>query len=115
LNGLGVTAAMMHLVDTVEVEPEHVQDYLGAIGTLGMAVMTDAGASFVSWATTSSEVGELVHIQVVWGFDDHEEWNEIRKNLVLDPRFHEYGSVVASLRVGGTRRFFTPATLPPAS
>ena len=48
--------------------------------------MTDAGASFVSCATTSSEIGEPVCIQVTWSFDDHVHWDEIRKNLVLDPR-----------------------------
>ncbi len=101
----------MHLVDTVEVEPEHVEGYLALIGTLGMAVMTDAGATFVSCATTSGEVGERVHIQVTWAFDGLGHWNEIRRNMVLDPRYHEYGSRVASLRVGGTRHFFTPVAL----
>jgi hypothetical protein len=101
----------MHLVDTVEVEPDHVEGYLDLVRTMGMAIMTDAGATFVSAATTSSEVGERIHIQVVWAFDDFVHWNEIRKNLVLDPRYHEYGSTAASLRVGGTRRFFIPATL----
>jgi hypothetical protein len=103
----------MHLVDTVEVEPGHVADYLDVVRTLGMAVMTDAGATFVSSATTSSEVGEHVHIQVVWAFDDFVHWNEIRKNMVLDPRYHEYGSRAAALRVGGTRRFFAPVALSP--
>jgi hypothetical protein len=78
-----------------------------------MGIMTDAGASFVSCATTSSEIGEHVFIQVVWAVGDHERWNEIRRDLVLDPRFHEYGSTVAALRVGGTRRFFTAAALAP--
>jgi len=88
-----------------------VEGYLDLVRTMGMAIMTDAGATFVSAATTSSEVGERIHIQVVWAFDDFVHWNEIRKNLVLDPRYHEYGSTAASLRVGGTRRFFIPATL----
>jgi hypothetical protein len=105
----------MHLVDTVEVEPGHVADYLDVVRTLGMAVMTDAGATFVSSATTSSEVGEHVHIQVVWAFDDFVHWNEIRKNMVLDPRYHEYGSRAAALRVGGTRRFFAPVALSPTA
>ena len=100
---------MMHLVDTVEVEPHHVEDYLDVVRSLGRAVMTDAGAVFVSCATTSSEIGERVHVQVVWAFDDHGHWDEIRKNLVLDPRYHDYGARVASLREGGTRRFFTAA------
>ena len=75
-----------------------------------MAVMTDAGATFVSCATTSGAIGEPVHIQVVWAFDDHVQWDEIRKNLVLDPRYHEYGAAVAALRgrAAARRRFFTP-------
>ncbi len=103
---------MLHLVDTLEVEPQQVAAYLEVVRTMGMAVMTDAGASFVSCATTSSEIGEHVFVQVVWAVGDHERWNEIRRDLVLDPRFHEYGSTLATLRVGGTRRFFT--TAPPA-
>ena len=103
----------MHLVDTVEVEPEHVEEYLRVVGGLGTAVMTDAGATFVSCATTSEVIGETVMVQVVWAFDDHTHWDEIRKNMVLDPRYHEYGATVAALRRGGTRRFFTPAAFPP--
>jgi len=101
----------VHLVDTVEVEPERVAEYLEVVRTLGMAVMGDAGASFVSCATTSDAIGEPVCIEVRWSCDDHVHWDEIRKNLVLDPRYHRYGATVASLRVRGTRRFFTPTTL----
>ncbi len=104
---------MVHLVDTVEVEPEHVAAYLEVLRSLGTAIMTDAGASLVSCATTSGEIGEHVFIQVVWAVGDHERWNEIRRDLVLDPRFHEYGATVAALRVGGTRRFFTAVAPPP--
>jgi hypothetical protein len=106
---------MMHLVDTVEVEPEHVDRYLELVGTLGMAVMTDAGATFVSCATTPGGLGEPLHVQVAWSCVDFVHWNEIRKNMVLDPRYHEYGSMATSLRVGGTRRFFVPVTLSPSA
>ena len=95
--------------------PDDVDRYLDLVATMGMAVMTEAGATFVSAATTSSEVGERIHIQVVWAFDDFVHWNEIRKNMVLDPRYHEYGNRAASLRVGGTRRFFTVAPIAPSS
>jgi hypothetical protein len=106
---------MMQLVDTVEVEPEHLDRYLELVRTLGTAVMTDAGATFVSCATTPDGIGESFHVQVVWSCDDFVHWNEIRKNMVLDPRYHEYGSTAASLRVGGTRRFFIPVTQSPPS
>jgi len=102
---------VVHLVDTSEVRAENVDDYLELVRDVGVAVMTDAGATFVSCATTSREVGEAVHVQVVWAFDDHERWNEIRRNLVLDPRWYEYGARAATLRTGGTRRFYTPAPL----
>ena len=104
---------MMHLVDTVEVEPEHLDGYLELVSTLGLAVMTDAGATFVSCATTPAGTGESCHVQLSWSCDDFVHWNEIRKNMVLDPRYHEYGTKAASLRVGGTRRFFVPVTLAP--
>jgi hypothetical protein len=105
---------MIQLVDTVEVETGLVDEYLDTVRGAGMAVMTDAGASFVSCATTSSQVGERVHIQVVWAFDDFEQWNDIRRNMVLDPRWYEYAQRVALLRVGGTRRFYTPTVVAPA-
>lgn len=101
----------MHLVDTVEVEPEQVDHYLEVVRTLGLPVMIDAGASFVSCGTTSKLIGERVWVQVVWAFANHEQWNEIRRQLVLDPRWYEYGARLASLRVGGTRRFYSPASI----
>jgi hypothetical protein len=49
---------------------------------------------------------------VTWSFEDYAAWNEIRRRLVLDPRWYEYGRAVAALRSGGTRRFLHPAPLP---
>ena len=98
---------MVHLVDTVEVEVDRVDEYLGALRTVGIPVMTEAGASFVSCRITSRHLGENVHIEIVWGFEDHVRWNEIRRNLVLDPRYHQYGERTAALRTGGTRRFYS--------
>lgn len=99
---------MVHLVDTVEVDGDHVDGYLAALQGLGIPVMTEAGASFVSCRATSRHLGENVCIEVVWAFEDHDSWNEIRKNLVLDPRVYEYGERIAALRTGGTRRFYYP-------
>jgi hypothetical protein len=55
------------------------------------------------------EIRADVDVQVVWSFDDHEQWNVVRKNLVLDPRWYEYAGRIAALRTGGTRRFYHPA------
>jgi hypothetical protein len=104
----------VHLVDTIEVDAERVDDYLDLVRTAGISIMTDAGATFVSCATTPREIGEAVHVQAVWAFDDFEHWNEIRRNLVLDPRWYDYAARAAALRIGGTRRFYSPAPFPPA-
>jgi len=104
---------MVHLVDNVEVEPECVERYLAVVRDLAVPVMTGAGASLVSCATTAEEDGEPVCIQIVWGFEGYEQWNVIRRNLVLDPRWYEYASRTAALRTGGRRRFYTPADFSP--
>ena len=100
---------MVHVVDTVEVEPERVDEYLQVVGSEGIGVMTGAGARFLGCRTTSKDLGEPVVVQVTWEVDDHEHWNEVRKSLVLDPRWYAYGDRLAALRSGGTRRFFYPA------
>jgi NIPSNAP protein len=97
---------MPYVIDTIEVEPAHVAPYLEAVEHLGIPVMTEAGASFVSCATTSSDIGENVAVQIVWGFENHDEWNLIRRNMVLDRRWYEYGRTTATLRRGGTRRIY---------
>ena len=100
---------MPYVVDTIEVEPGRLASYLEVVEQLGVPVMTNAGATFVSCASTSAEIGENVDVQIVWSFDDHEQWNVIRRNLVLDPRWYEYAERIAALRTGGTRRFYYPA------
>jgi hypothetical protein len=104
---------MPYVVDTIAVAPGSVASYLAVVEHLGVPVMTEAGASFVSCATTAADLGEDVDIQIVWGFEDHVRWNVIRKNLVLDPRWYEYSGQVAALRKSGTRRFFYPVGFSP--
>jgi hypothetical protein len=98
------------VVDTIEVPEGSVEPYLAVVEYLGVPVMTDAGAAFVSCATTPAGLGESVDIQIVWAFDDHDQWNVIRKNMVLDPRWYQYADQVAALRTGGTRRFYYPVS-----
>ena len=97
-----------YLVDTVQVRPADVTPYVELVRSAGVPVMTGAGAAFVSCWTTSAELGEDVDVQVTWSFGDHTEWNEIRKNLVLDRRWHDFARRAAGLRTGGTRRFYYP-------
>ncbi len=104
---------MPYVVDTIEVEPRFLAPYLDAVERLGVPVMTAAGASFVSCAATSADLGQNVDVQIVWGFEDHEHWNVIRRNMVLDPRWYVYADTVAGLRAGGTRRFYYRADFSP--
>jgi hypothetical protein len=107
---LTVGESMPYVIDTIEVEPRFVDRYLQAVQHIGVPVMTDAGASFISCATTSGDIGENVDVQIVWAFDDHAQWNVIRKNMVLDPRWYQYAEQIASLRAGGTRRIYYPVS-----
>ena len=100
---------MVFVVDTVQVAPDRMVDYVQLIKQTAVPVMTEAGATFESCRTTSPALGEDVDVQVTWSCRDHVEWNEIRKNLVLDPRWHELARRAAELRAGGTRRFLYPA------
>jgi hypothetical protein len=60
------------------------------------------------WNTSAADLGENVDVQIVWAFEDHAQWNVIRRNMVLDPRWYDYARQVAALRTGGTRRFYYP-------
>ncbi len=105
---------MVLIVDTVQVEARYAAAYLGLVEQVGVPVMTEAGAGFVSCATGAG-YDEPVDIQVVWSFPDHAEWNRIRRTLVLDPRWHEFTRGTAPLRLGGTRRFLYPAPFSPGA
>ena len=102
-----------YLVDTVQVRPEDLAAYVALVHDGAVPVMTAAGATFVSCWATSPALGEHVDVQVTWSFADHVEWNAIRKNFVLDPAWHALAARAATLRAGGTRRFYYPQD-PPA-
>jgi NIPSNAP len=104
---------MAYVVDTVQVEPENAAAYLRIVETEIVPVMTAAGAGFVSCWSTSTELGEEVSIKTIWSFTDHVEWNVIRKNMVLDPRWYQFSAKIGELRTGGTRRFFYPSSFSP--
>jgi len=98
----------VRLVDTIQVRPADLEAYVALVHDVAVPVMTAAGASFVSCLATSPSLGEDVDVQVTWSFRDHVEWNEIRKNLVLDRAWHGLALRAAALRTGGTRRFYYP-------
>jgi hypothetical protein len=99
-----------YIVDTIQVRPDDLDGYVALVHEVALPVMTGAGATFVSCLATSPALGEDVDVQVTWSFRDHVEWNEIRKNLVLDRAWHDLARRAAALRTGGTRRFFYPTS-----
>ena len=100
---------MIFLVDTVVVEPGHVDAYLALLESQVKPLMVRSGATFESCRTTSPTFGRPVDIQVTWSCADNAAWNEIRRDLVLDPGYYEYAEALRALRIGGTRRFYRPA------
>jgi hypothetical protein len=99
------------LVDVVQVAPADVPAYLEALAEMAVPVMSEAGATLETCRTTSGDLGLDVDVEVVWRVPDFGEWNRVRRDLVLDPRWHAWGDRAKALRRGGTRRFMRPVDL----
>ncbi len=104
---------MVYLVVTIEVGSELADRYVELVEEEAVPLMREAGAQLVACWATSKEIGEDVAVKIVWSCADHVAWNEIRKNLVLDPRYYSYAARAASLRKRGDRRFYYPASFSP--
>jgi hypothetical protein len=99
---------VVYIVDTVLVDPGRADEYVRTVHTKGVPVMTGAGARFVSCWATAKDAGEPVSVQTVWASADHADWNEIRRNMVLDPGWYEYSNTISGFWLGGARRFYYP-------
>jgi len=95
----------LHLVDTVVVEPDQLDGYLEVLRSQAIPLYQGAGATLEYLRTSDADVGEPVEVQLAWSVADNARWNEIRRTLVLDPLYYESAVALASLRLGGTRRF----------
>ena len=96
---------MLYIVDTVRTAPDAADAYLDLVRDSAVAIMRDAGAALAWCSSTARDLGEEVDIVIAWQVFDHARWNEIRRKLVLDPRWHRYGREAARLRLRGRRRF----------
>jgi hypothetical protein len=72
--------------------------------------MEVAGAMFVR-CDRAPHLGGDVEVRTEWSFADFGAWNEIRRTLMFDPRYHSYADALARLRRHGTRRFYSDAPL----
>jgi hypothetical protein len=104
---------LVYVVDTIDVAVDAADSYVSMVRDEALPVMSDAGATLVGCWATSKDIGEDVRVKVVWSCADHIAWNEIRKNFVLDPRYYAYAARAESLRKGGDRRFYYPASFSP--
>jgi hypothetical protein len=102
----------LHLVDQHHVPPESLAALVHLVRERGVAVMEGAGAGFVS-CEVAPALGDDVDVLTVWSCADFVEWNVVRRNLMLDPRYHAYAATLADHRRGGTRRFYSDAPLAP--
>ncbi len=101
----------LFLVDVVQVGERDAEAYLQALDEDGIPVMTAAGATLESCRSTHAGLGTDVDIEVVWRVHDFADWNLIRRNLVLDPRWYVWARRASGLRRGGTRRMMADVSL----
>ncbi len=101
----------IHIVDTLAVAPANQMALLQLLKEEGIPVMQSAGLELVGCYSTSPDLGEEVLIQVTWKVADHSAFNLQRKAFVTDPNWSAYAAKLATLRTGGTRRFFYPAPM----
>jgi hypothetical protein len=106
--GRGMDAKPIHIVDTLHVVPSRREALLDLLKNEGIPAMRDAGLELLGCWSTLDNLGEDVLIQVTWRCADHSAFNVMRKNFVLDPRWHSYAAKASKLWHGGTRRFFYP-------
>ncbi|HAM03266.1 MAG TPA: hypothetical protein DCQ30_13735 [Acidimicrobiaceae bacterium] len=107
---------MLYLVDTVEVEPAGADAYLAVVETEMAPVMVEAGGTLEHCRRTRGDIGQPVSVQTTWSFADVADWNVVRKNLVLDPRWYACAERLRAMRRSGTRRFYEePSPDRPAS
>lgn len=104
---------MLLVADTIDLDPDNAPSFLHLVSESAIPVMQDAGAALFACWSTRSDLGENVTVFIAWSVGDFARWNEIRKNLVLDPRWHRYGIEAARLWRRGTRRFYEPADFSP--
>jgi hypothetical protein len=95
----------IHLVDQHQVAPPDVESFLAVVREQVRPTMEYAGASFVA-CDVAPDLGDDVDVRTEWACADFAAWNDIRRTLMLDPRYHSYSAALSALRRGGTRRFF---------
>lgn len=95
----------VHLVDQHQVAGPDVEQFVALMREQVRSTMEDAGAEFVA-CDVAPDLGDDVDVRTEWACADFAAWNAIRRNLMLDRRYHANSAALTALRRGGTRRFF---------
>jgi hypothetical protein len=104
---------MLYMIDTIDVEPSGADAYISLVETELRPIMEEAGAVLEYCRRSDDGIGEPVSVQTSWLLSDLSNWNVVRKNLVLDPRWYACAERLRTIRMAGTRRFYQD-TLPAA-
>jgi hypothetical protein len=100
----------VRVVDVHQVAPTDVDALVTIVREQVIPTMEAAGAKFVA-CDVAPDVGDDGEVRTEWSCTDFAAWNEIRRTLMFDPRYHTYGAALALLRRGGTRRFYADAPI----
>lgn len=103
----------VRVVDVHHVAPADLDVLLAIVREQVVPTMEAAGATFVA-CDVAPDLGDDGEVRTEWACADFVAWNEIRRRLMFDTRYHGYGATLSALRRGGTRRFYVDGMLDPA-
>jgi hypothetical protein len=104
---------MLYMVDTTVVAAGDTDRFLTAFESTFLPAANERGMELVACWHTPTSLGEDVDVMAIFRLKDWAHWNELRRKAVLDPAMLEWIEVLESLRRGGSRKFFAPATFSP--
>ena len=104
---------MIHLVDTVDVQPDDLDGYLAAFAEYYLAGATERGMELVGCWHTPTRIGELVTVTVVFRLESWAHWERVRNAGVRDPLMSTWVDKRRALMVNGSRRFYEAASFSP--
>jgi hypothetical protein len=101
---------VIHLVDSVDVRPEHLETYLTAFADYYLPGATERGMELVACWHTPTEIGEHVTVTTVFRMDSWQEWERIRNAGVRDPMMATWVDRRREVMLRGSRRFYEDAS-----
>jgi hypothetical protein len=104
---------VIHLIDTVDVQPDDLDAYLAAFADYYLPGATERGLELVGCWHTPTDIGELVTVTVVFRVESWAQWEIVRNAGVRDPLMSAWVEKRRALMINGTRRFYEAASFSP--